>query len=43
MGPHAIPDLLRLAIEAEVRLQDYQALARLFTQQQDASGPARQV
>lgn len=34
MGPHAVPDLLRLAIQAEISMQDYQAVACLFKEQQ---------
>lgn len=37
MGPHAIPDLLRLAVQAEICLQDYKAVAALFKQQQQPS------
>lgn len=39
MGPHAVPDLLRLAIQAEICLQDYQAVARLFKEQQQQEPP----
>ena len=35
MGPNGIPDLLHLAIQAELRLQDYQALTCLFRRQQE--------
>ena len=38
MGPHAIPDLLRLAVQAEICLQDYKAVARLFQQPSEQAG-----